>query len=85
MSSKIYDDYCPGCLPVLLDPDTMERLPDDSPEMITLHNVWSNTTLEERQAFHKVTCQNSRDPMVLHTFNLVTKRIEAALQSNEPR
>jgi hypothetical protein len=55
-----FDDECPGCRPMLVDPKTMQPYADDSVEMRAVNRVWSATTLEERQAFHRFTCLSSR-------------------------
>jgi hypothetical protein len=74
MSWTEHDDNCPGCLPVLLDPKTMRALPDDSPEMVAVMVAWGRTTLEERRAWHRVTCRNSRtasDLQVAHRIGMM--------------
>lgn len=77
MSIEVYDDSCPGCRPVLLDPATGWALPDDSPAMLALRRVWNLTTLKERQAFHRVCCLNSRDPADLAVMESIAKRFSA--------
>ena len=62
MSFEYFENDCPGCKPVLLDQKTMRQMPETSPEMQAVLGVWAKTTLEERQAFHRFTCQNSRTP-----------------------
>jgi hypothetical protein len=61
MSIKVYQDDCPGCRPVALDPTTGKVLPDDHPLMQRILRAWGQTTREQREAWHRVTCQNSRD------------------------
>jgi hypothetical protein len=62
MSIKIYEEDCPGCRPAAMDQTTGQVLPDDHPLMQRILRAWSQTTREQREAWHRVTCQNSRDP-----------------------
>ncbi len=57
-----FDDECPGCRPAMVDVKTGLPLADDSIEMTTVNRLWRETTLEERRAWHRFTCQNSRSP-----------------------
>ena len=66
MSQQKFDDECPDCLPILIE---------------IVYQVWAGTTKEEREAFHQVTCLNSRVPSVLALFYKVTKSIEDALKA----
>lgn len=61
MSWTEYDDACTGCRPVLIDPFA-KPLPDDHPAMVAVLAVWDATDLPTRQAWHAVTCTNSRTP-----------------------
>jgi hypothetical protein len=47
--------------------------------MRVVNAVWEGTTLAERQAWHRVTCQNSRDRQDLALAGGVIERIKAAL------
>jgi hypothetical protein len=79
MSRDHFDDECAGCRPAMVDVKTGRPLADDSIEMTTVNRLWGETTLEERQAWHRVTCQNSRAlPDMKHTKAFVD-RLEAAL------
>lgn len=62
MSWEKHEDDCPGCRPAMMNLKTHEVLPDDSPEMVAILGVWSKTTLEQRQAWHRITCQGSKNP-----------------------
>lgn len=82
-------DDCPGCRPVLakFDPETgavTGLLPADSPSMQAVDKVWAETTLEERQAWHAVTCQNSEVPWHRQGAEHIAKRIQEALAKLEP-
>jgi len=55
-----FDDKCAGCRPAMVDVNTGLPLADDSPEMTIVNSLWAETTLDERRAWHRVTCQNSR-------------------------
>ncbi len=79
MSKQAFDDKCPGCRPVLLDLATSKPLPPEHPLMVGIAEVWKTTTFEEREAFHKFTCLNSRDPQVLTIVAGLNERIQKAL------
>lgn len=80
MSLKVFDDNCPGCKPVILDKDTLKPFPADSPPMVAINRVWAKTTLEEREAFHKFTCLNSRAPSVMGLVLPLIQRMEDELK-----
>jgi hypothetical protein len=81
MSLQKHDDDCPGCRPVLLDANTRQPLSSDSPEMQAVNRMWSSTTLDEREAFHRVTCLNSRADEDLTMVQDIAERISAALEN----
>lgn len=71
MTWQKHDDECKGCLPAMIDAKTGQRMPDDCEPMMAMMRVWANTALAERQAFHRVTCLNSRvvtDLLVMHSL-----------------
>lgn len=79
MSFQKFDDNCPGCKPVVLNPDTMKRYPDDHPFMMAALKAWSETTPQQREAFHNVMCLNSRDPLDLALVRDYNSRLKDAL------
>lgn len=79
MSIETHDDECPDCRPGLMDPETHEVLPDDHPVMKSVLAGWAMTSVEERQAFHRFCCQNSRDPNDLELVGRVQQRIQLAV------
>ena len=79
MSREKFDDNCPDCRPILMDVDTGQRMPEDSPEMRVVLALWDETTLIEREAWHRVTCQNSQLSSDLRLTENFTKRIRQAL------
>lgn len=81
MSREQFDEKCEGCRPALLDLKTNKPLPPDSPVMVIVNRVWDRTTPSEREAYHRVCCQNSRDPRDVTLATDVAKRIERALSS----
>jgi hypothetical protein len=85
MSREKHDDQCAGCLPVLLDTTTMQPLPPNSPQMKAIMLAWKETTLEEREAFHNVTCLNSRRKSDLITVANINLKFQAALSFMEER
>jgi hypothetical protein len=82
MSFKAYEEDCPGCKPVLLDPDTMKVLGPDDPAVKVINAVWGKTTPEERRSFHDACCNNSRLPKDLAVLESIGKRFEAAMQAS---
>jgi hypothetical protein len=82
MSSEKFDDDCKGCRPVLLDVKTGRAAPSDHPTMKLLNRVWEAATLEERQAFHRVCCLNSREPEDLRVMKTLADRVTEAAKAN---
>ncbi len=80
MSREEFQDNCAGCRPALLDLETKKPLPPDSPEMQAINAVWETTTIEERQAYHHICCQNSRAPEDLRTVEPLIAKIQNALK-----
>jgi hypothetical protein len=78
MSWEKQDDECPGCRPALLSFETGKTLPDDDPLMVAILKVWAATTREEREAFHRFTCQNSRAGKDVLLVGIISKRMEEA-------
>lgn len=81
MSREHFDSECPGCRPAMMDVKTGRQFADDSPEMTIVNRLWGETTAEERRAWHRFTCQNSRalgDVLLAKTFS---DRVQAALTS----
>ena len=76
MSLQRFDDSCPGCRPALLDLQTGLPLPDDHPAMLKVVALWATTTRAEREAFHHITCLNSRDPVDLALVSPLMGRIQ---------
>lgn len=60
----------------MLDIKTGRVLPDSDPLMVKLLGVWATTTLSERQAYHRVMCLNSREPLDLFLTDGIVKRFE---------
>ena len=81
MTTKNFDDKCAGCRPAMMEvkDGRATLMPDDAPAMKIINKLWGETTLEERKAWHRFTCQNSRDPDVLELVQAFTGRIDAAL------
>ena len=79
MSWTYFEDDCPGCRPVLLDLKSGRALSEDSPQMQVVLGVWAETTIEERKAFHRFTCQNSRTPEDLKVISDLSASMSAAM------
>jgi len=80
MSLQKHDDDCPGCRPALVNTKTGQPYPANSPQMIAVMKVWNQTNLIERQAWHRVTCQNSRSPSDLRLAGSIAEKVKEALK-----
>ena len=85
MSYEHFDEECPGCRPAMVDVKTMQPFADDSPEMKTVRRLWGETSREERLAWHRFTCQNSRSLMDVQLVKTFSDRLEAALGASTKR
>lgn len=83
MTWESFDDKCDGCLPVLLDLRTGKPLPAEHEAMKAIMKVWDETTLAERQAFHRVTCLNSRADEDLLVIARITERFQREIPIDE--
>lgn len=62
MSVEKFDEQCLGCRPAMLDIRTGKLLPDTDPIMVKVLQLWSEQTKETKEAWHKITCQDSKNP-----------------------
>lgn len=81
MSKEHYDDACPDCQPVLVNADTGKPLPADSREMQVALRLWDEFSLEDRRAWHRVTCNNAPSAADMSIAQAFSERIRAALVS----
>jgi len=79
MSRDRFDDECPGCRPAMMDVKTGRLFADDSAEMSAVNRLWGATTPEERRAWHRFTCQDSRAPEDMILVRAFSDRVQAAL------
>ena len=63
----------------MLDMKTGQQLGSDTPQMQVVNKVWSETTKQEREAFHRFTCLNSRAPVDLRLVNPLVEKIQQGL------
>jgi hypothetical protein len=77
MPLHLFSDDCPGCRPAAVDTRTGQALPDDHPLMQKILRAWGRTTLEQRQAWHAVTCLNSRKPTDMELAKQFVNSIQA--------
>lgn len=63
---------------MMVNMQTKRPYADDSVEMTTVNRLWSETTLDERRAWHRVTCQNSRSLVDVQIAKTFVDRLEAA-------
>jgi hypothetical protein len=82
MSLETHDDNCPGCRPVMVNAKTGEMVAADSPVMAVIDRVWDATNLLERQAWHRVTCQNSRLVSDLRIVEAISQRMASAIRDS---
>jgi len=82
MSKDKFNDDCQGCKPAVIDVQTGKPLTPEHPIMAAVNRVWGKTTLAEREAFHKFTCLNSRDPEVMKVVQSLSERIKSAAQAD---
>lgn len=78
MSRNKFEENCPGCRLVLLDPKTGKKLSDDDPLVRTAQAEFDKLNRLEKEAWHRVTCLNSRTPADLQLLNKLMKTLEAA-------
>jgi hypothetical protein len=81
MSDFRADDHnpegCPGCRPVVFDQKTgkvEERVTAIAGE------VFDSASPESRKAWHRVTCQNSRDPIDLTLAKMIADGIQRRMR-----
>jgi hypothetical protein len=82
MSQHTFDDDCPGCRPVLLDLQG-KPFPKNHEAMVVLNKLWEQTTREEREAFHQVTCLNNRAPSVVTVAMRLTERFNQVMKARK--
>jgi hypothetical protein len=76
MPMSLFSDECPGCRPAVMD-DKGTVLSDNHPLMQRINHAWLRTTLAQRQAFHRCTCLNSRDPLDLALVKAFLDSVDA--------
>lgn len=78
MSRERFDDECTDCRPTVVDVKTGRVFADDSTEMVIVNRLWAGTSREERLAWHRFTCQNSRSLGDIQIVKAFSDRLEAA-------
>lgn len=82
-----YEENCQGCKPVILDIKTGRPFPADHPAVVAINAVFNSLPLSDKQAWHELTCHNSREPQVLAAMARVQKlfsdALEKAFKTNE--
>ena len=79
MSYAKHENDCPLCRPAVFDPKTGEVLADDTPIMKAIMAVWDDTSWATKEAFHRVTCLNSREDIDLKFCAMLNQRFVAAI------
>lgn len=77
MSCAKFDPKCKGCQPVLVDILTGKPMSEDHPAMKTMMRVWNAASLEEQEAFWRVTVKSSADPADLQTAARMARQVES--------
>ena len=80
MSIEAFEEDCPNCRPAIVNVQTGHVEAPDSAIMQVVNRVWEVTTKEERTAFHRVCCQNSREPADIEIMQSIGGRIQRALK-----
>lgn len=80
MSYEKFQEDCPGCRPVMIDFATGVPLPDSHPIMQAILGAWNETTHDERAAFHRFTCLNSRDMTDLTLVHGINAKFKKATE-----
>jgi len=81
MAWSVFDDECTGCKPSMMDVETGQVLSDHAPSMKIVFRLWGETTLAERQAWHRVTCLSSRSLVDVQLATDFMDRVQAALSN----
>lgn len=81
MSCNTFDPNCRGCRPGIINAQTGQVLPDTDPLMMIVNSVWDASTIEEQEAFWKVTVKNSRDPQDLSLAEALSARVQAKMRN----
>jgi hypothetical protein len=80
MSHFRSDDHnpegCPGCRPVVFDPQTGKVIDEVT---VVAGKVFDAATPEQRKAWHRVTCRNSRDPIDVTLAKAIVDALETRL------
>jgi hypothetical protein len=76
MSRQKYQENCRGCRPAMLDLSTGRPLASSAPEMQLIKRIYAALTLDEKKAWHRFTCLNSREAGDL----TVAAKFKAALE-----
>jgi hypothetical protein len=83
MARDTFENDCPDCRPVIIDPETGKIYGPDSDIMRAVTLVWEEAPINVREAFHRVTCLNSRSPFDLHTMQAFSRKISEAMDKLE--
>lgn len=81
MSWNEFQEECRGCRPAIMDVKTGRVYADDSPIMKAILGVWDKATPEEKQAYHRITCQNSRADKDLETVAPLLERLKEVIDA----
>lgn len=78
MSKGKFGEDCPGCLPAIFNMKTKKVMtPEEFPPLKIIIDLFKDLTSEQKHAWHRITCQNSRTPK---DMELVTPFIETVMK-----
>ena len=73
MSKQHFDDDCPGCRPIIIDAATGKTNAAMTERAI---KIWRSGTVAEREAFHRFTCLNARDPEAIAAMQKIQTELQ---------
>lgn len=79
MSWKEFEENCAGCRPCVIDLKTGRPMDPDTEIMRAVNSVWEGATIQEKRAFHNVTCNNSKRDEDVEPALELTYRIQKEL------
>lgn len=68
------------CVPTLIDAITGVPEPNDSPVMKAVFKVWESTSAEDRAAYHRYCCLNSKKPRDIERTEALCERFKQAAE-----
>jgi hypothetical protein len=70
---------CANCKPSFIDSDN-RVVPNNNPKMAAILRLWNTTTDEEREMFHRVCCEHSRNESDLDFIQIFANKLQVELE-----